>query len=207
LSRNSAAAAIGPKAEASDGATRDLLALPLPRSPARHSGYDPPMAELDITSSVANYREAARHLWNCHYRPTLAGQDPWDVRERFDRVSAELFKSLVSDTLGIDCGLTPDRVEPRPVDGIRVRPFPESGVPIMINRDRPRSGYWDHPKSRVVAGEAELLLGGFFDFDMFGPLDFRYLEVLIASPVSDPDLAGRWALLEFECARVIYCGG
>jgi hypothetical protein len=84
-----------------------------------------------------------------------------------------------------------------------VRPSQESGVPIMINRDRPRSGYWDHPKRRIAGDEAQLLLARFFDFDELTSRDFRYLEVFIASSDREPDIVGRWALLDFEYARVI----
>jgi hypothetical protein len=163
------------------------------------------VTNLDITSSVANFREAARHLWNAHYRQTLSERDPWDVRDSFDEVIGRLFGSLVLEPLGIDgTGLARwNAGEPTPVKGLIVRPSAESGVPIMINRDRPRSGYWDHPKERVAAAEAELLFARFFDFDQLACRDFRYLEVFIASCVREPDIVGRWALLDFEYARIL----
>jgi hypothetical protein len=93
--------------------------------------------------------------------------------------------------------------EPAPVAGLIVRPSVESGVPVMINRDRPRSGYWDHPKQRIAAHEAELRLARFFDFDQLACRDFRYLEVFIASSAREPDIVGRWALLDFEYAKIL----
>lgn len=159
----------------------------------------------DITRSIANFREAARHLWNCHYLPNLSQQNPWDVRDSFDRVSIELFNSLVLEPSGVNGTQLAAASEgnPQPITGLRVHPSADSGVPILINRHRPRSGYWDHPKSLLAAGEAELLLARFFDFDEIAYRDFRYLEVLIASSTSDPDIAGRWALLDFQYARVL----
>jgi hypothetical protein len=65
----------------------------------------------------------------------------------------------------------------------------------MINRDRPRSGYWDHPKERITVEDGELLFARFFDFDQLACRDFRYLEVFIASSAREPDIVGRWALL------------
>lgn len=163
------------------------------------------MANNDITPSIANFREAARHLWNAHYRQSLADRDPWDTRDSFDEVIGRLFDSLVLEPLGIaGTSLAPSNAGvPKPVTGLIVRPSVESGVPIMINRDRPRSGYWDHPKERIAADEAELLFARFFDFDQLASRDFRYLEVFIASSVREPDIVGRWALLDFEYAKVL----
>jgi hypothetical protein len=150
-------------------------------------------------------REAARHLWNAHYRQSLADRDPWDVRDSFDEVIGRLFGSLVLEPLGIEgTSLAPSNAgEPKPVTGLIVRPSAESGVPIWINRDRPRSGYWDHPKQRIAGDEAELLFARFFDFDQLACRDFRYLEVFIASSAREADIVGRWALLDFDYAKVL----
>jgi hypothetical protein len=161
------------------------------------------MPASDITSLVANFREAARHLWNCHYVPTLDVQYPFDARDSFDRVARELFRSLVLEELDLtNLALAPASVpEPIPIPRLFVTSRASGGVPIFINRDRPRSGYWDHPKKHIRPNEATLLLARFFDFDEVGVRDFRYLEVFIAA-ASDPDIVGRWALLDFEYARI-----
>lgn len=162
------------------------------------------MTTTDITSSVANFREAARHLWNCHYIPTLDVQYPWDARDSFNRVAGELFRSLVLKDLGLtDIAPAPSWVsDPKPIPGLFVTPSAAGGVPIFINRDRSRSGYWDHPKQRIRPEEATLLLARFFDFNEVGQRDFRYLEVFIAAAPADQDIVGRWALLDFEYARI-----
>ena len=162
------------------------------------------MADRDITHSFANFREAARHLWNVHYRPILAACDRWDFHDSFDRVCVELFDGLVLRPNDIaDAELARSNSwSPKTIRTLCVVPSPASGVPIMINRDRPASGYWDHPKQRIAMGDARLRFARFFDFDVLGFRDFRYCEVVIDASVAEPDLADRWALIEFEHVRV-----
>jgi hypothetical protein len=171
----------------------------------------PALGIRDITTLVASYREAARQLWNCHYVPSLKRrerwEDRWDVRDSFDRVAIAMFSSLVLEDLGMAdvASLAPVSAgNPVAQPGILVSPSSATGAPIMINRDRPRSGYWDHPRDRLAPNDAELHLARFFDFDDIGLRDFRYLEVYIAS-ATDSDLVGRWALLDFEYARIVAC--
>jgi hypothetical protein len=162
------------------------------------------MSNRDITPLIASFREAARHLWNCHYLPTLTGKNPWDVRDSFDRVSIEMFRSMVLEDLEMESvSLAPAwSDDPTPIPGLFVTSSSISGVPIMINREQSKSsGYWDHPKKQLDPNDAILLLARFFDFDEIGFRDFRYLQVFIIS-ATDPDLAGRWALLDFNYARL-----
>jgi hypothetical protein len=93
------------------------------------------MANRDITLSVANFREAARHLWNCHYRPMLGRHDPWDLRDSFDRVIIDLFRSLVLEGLnvnGVSLASTSSD-EPTTIPNLFVQPSVAAGVPIFIN--------------------------------------------------------------------------
>jgi hypothetical protein len=152
------------------------------------------MATTDITAAVANFREAARHLWNAHYLPTLSPEFPWDVRDSFDRVACELFRSLVLEDFGLaKVGLAPAwAADPEPIPALIVTPRGVTGSPILINRERPRSGYWDHPKQCIRAEDATLLLARFFDFDEVGLRDFRYLEVFISS--AENGRRPRWAM-------------
>jgi hypothetical protein len=162
------------------------------------------LPKLDITTSVANFREAARHLWNCHYLPFLP-EDPWDARDSFDEVIAHLFASIVLEPCDIiGTRLAPSCTgQPDVVKGLLVRPWPEQGALILINREAGRSsGYWDHPKKTIAAEEAELHFARFYDWEEIGYRDFRYVEVLIVSAPADPSICGHWALLDFEYARV-----
>ena len=88
--------------------------------------------------------------------------------------------------------------------GFRIVPSVEQGTPIFINRDLPRSGYWDHPVSRVRPSEVELHLLRFFDFDELGYRDLRHYEVVIHASSVYPDTVGRAALIEFDNAKVLF---
>jgi hypothetical protein len=125
-------------------------------------------------------------------------------RQAVDRAAIAMFQSLVLEDLGMDdvAALAPASAgDPVANHGLLISPASAMGCPVLINRERPRSGYWDHPRGRLAPNEAELHLARFFDFDEIGPRDFRYLEVYIAS-ATDSELVGRWALLDFEYARV-----
>jgi hypothetical protein len=91
-----------------------------------------------------------------------------------------------------------------PLPGVDVVPMHEQGVPILINRDLPRNGYWDHPVNCIRPGEMELQFVGFFDWDMLGFRDFRYYEVTIGASPTDADVVGRSALIECAAVRVLY---
>jgi hypothetical protein len=86
--------------------------------------------------------------------------------------------------------------------GFEVSPAVETGVPIAINRASPPGPYWDHPVNRIAPGEARMRFVRFFDWDELGPRDFEYLQVRLAEFPAHRDLVGRYALVEFEYARV-----
>jgi hypothetical protein len=160
----------------------------------------------DVSHLFGNYRECARHLWNVYFRPLAQPTQDWDVRDEFDTIARDIFSSLVLRPLGIlDCELSPSCApEPLALSRFSAVPAVEHGTPIMINRDLPRSGYWDHPISRVRANEVELHLLRFFDFDQLGYRDFRYYEVLIHASSAYPEIVGRPALIEFDDAKVLF---
>jgi len=158
----------------------------------------------DVTNHFSNYRECVRHLWNLYFRSIAETHSSWDVRDEFDEISRTIFSSLILRELGIrDTALAPaSSAEPETLRGFRVIPRTEHGVPILINRDLPRSGYWDHPISQVRPQDVELHLFRFFDFDELGFRDFRYYEVLIQASATYPEIVGRVALIECEYAFV-----
>jgi hypothetical protein len=90
-----------------------------------------------------------------------------------------------------------------PTTSLRIVPAIEHGTPILINRDLPRSGYWDHPVSLVRPGDVELRLLRFFDFDQIGCRDFEYLEVVVHASSTYPEIVGRAALIEFNHAKIL----
>jgi hypothetical protein len=158
----------------------------------------------DVTPLVAAYREAARHLWNsAFYRPNayLEGDVAWDRRDAFGRVAEELFTAMILEPLGVtDRRLPPESAySPAPLACFEVIPS-APGVPIMINRASPRTGYWDDPVTRVAPGDACLQFVKFFDWDELGLRDFQYAEMVIAEFAAHAELAGRYALMEFSFA-------
>jgi hypothetical protein len=162
----------------------------------------------DVTSHFTAYRECARHLWNIYFRPIAQTRgsldDTWDVRDQFDEIARALFSSLVLQPLnvsGAELALAASS-EPLPLHGFRIVPGTEHGVPIFINRDLPRSGYWDYLLSVVRPTDVDLRLLRFFDFDQIGYRDFKYYEVLIAASETHPEVVGRAALIECEYATV-----
>jgi hypothetical protein len=160
----------------------------------------------DVTHLFNTYRECVRHLWNAYFRPVAEPTQNWDVRDEFDVVARGIFSSLVLRSLGVfDGELSPEcSPEPRPLAGFRVVPDLERGTPILINRDLPRGGYWDHPISRVRSSEVELWLLRFFDFDQLGDRDYPYFEVSIHASPTYPDIVGRAALIEVANAKVLF---
>jgi hypothetical protein len=160
----------------------------------------------DVTSYFTTYRECARHLWNTYFQPIAQApgslDQSWNVRDRFDNIARALFSSLVLLPLGVDdAELAPaNSAEPMPLRGFRLVPSGEYGAPININRDLPRSGYWDHPLSVVRPTDVDLRLLRFFDFDELGHRDFKHYEALIAASATHPEIVGRAALI--ECAYV-----
>jgi hypothetical protein len=160
----------------------------------------------DVTQLFSTYRECVRHLWNTYFRPVAEPSQDWDLRDEFDTIARGIFSSLVLRAIGVfDGELAPEySAEPSALPGFRVVPAVEHGTPIFINRDLPRSGYWDHPVSRVRPEEVELHLLRFFDFDELGYRDFRYFEVVIHASTKYPEIVGRSALIEVEHAKVLF---
>lgn len=159
----------------------------------------------DVTPLLSNYRECVRHLWNAYYRPLMQEEQDWDLRDEFEDVVSGIFSSLVLRPLGLSgMRMSPEYMaKPEALPGFRVVPGIEHGTPILINRDLPRSGYWDHPVNRVRPGNVELHLVRFFDFDVLGDREYRYLEVLVHASATYPGVVGRVALIEFGHAKVM----
>jgi hypothetical protein len=160
----------------------------------------------DVTHLFSTYRECVRHLWNTYFRPAAEPTQNWDLCDEFDTIARGIFSSLVLRPMEVfDHELAPDySAEPSALRGFRIVPAVEHGTPIFINRDLPRSGYWDHAVSRVRPEDVELDLLRFFDFDKLGYRDFRYFEVVVHTSTKYPDIIGRAALIEVEHARVLF---
>ena len=160
----------------------------------------------DVTHLFSAYRECVRHLWNTYFRPVAEPAQNWDLCDEFDTIARGIFSSLVLRPLDVfDHELAAEySANPSVLPGFCIVPAVEHGTSISINRDLPRSGYWDHPVSRVRPEEVELQLLRFFDFDTLGYRDYRYFEVLVHASTKYPDIIGRAALIEVQHARVLF---
>jgi hypothetical protein len=160
----------------------------------------------DVTTLMDRYRECARHLWNVYFleQARKASDAAWDVRDDFARVCQLLFSALVLVPLGKDedeKAAEYDQAK-KPLSFLHVVPLPETAIPIDINREKVRSGYWDHPVNRVYAQDVDLRFIDFFDFDLLGFRDFEYYQVRIVE-ARDKDLVGREALIECRYSKVL----
>lgn len=160
----------------------------------------------EATHLFMNYRECVRHLWNAYFRAIAEPTRNWDVRDEFDEIAREIFSSLVSREIGaVDFELAKESSsDPITRPDFHIVPGSECGVPILINRDLPRSGYWDYPISRVEPNDVEMHLLRFFDFEELGYREYQYFEVMIDASVDYPDLVGRAALIEVQYAKVLF---
>ena len=160
----------------------------------------------DVTPLFARFREAARHLWNAWFHtgdPAGLCGDAWDDRDNYSKVVTELFAALVTEPLGAPDQRLPPMWEasPEPLTVFAVQPS-DGDAPILINRESPRTGYWDDPVRRIKAGEATLHFVRFFDWGELGIRDFQYIEARIAGFPTRPELEGRYALIEFAHVRI-----
>lgn len=160
----------------------------------------------DVTPLFHTYRECVQHLWNTYFLPVAGPTQDWDIRDEFDTVSRGIFSAIVLRPLGAcDRELAPAwSAAPLPLLGFRVVPVIGHGTPILINRDLPRSGYWDHPVAEVRPEDVELHLLRFFDFDQLGSRDYGYLEVLVQASPRYPEIVGRTALIEISNAKILF---
>jgi len=173
-------------------------------------GWNAEEAHMNITNRFLGFREAVRHLWNVYFHEEALRDQDWDLRDAFSMAYIALFEAMVifeamvmyrlpdgalpiahfwdADTTVLDCY----RVDGR-----------SSEFSLMIARDCPSTGYWDHPISNVATSSVDLRLISIFDWDSLGFRDFRYLRVRI-SRADNTDLIGRDALIEFADCDIVF---
>jgi hypothetical protein len=164
------------------------------------------MPAEDVTPLFNNYRECVRHLWNVHYRSLPEACRDWDLHDEFEDVCVQIFGSIVLRPLTIFDQKLAARYSPNPnpLPGFRIVPVVAQGTPILINRDLPRGGYWDHPVKTVKPNDIELDFLRYFDFDVQNYREYRYVEVSIHASVNHPEIIGRTALIEVGYTRVMF---
>jgi hypothetical protein len=154
----------------------------------------------NVTNLFERYRECARHLRNTQFS-TIDTQE-WDVIEDFEAVNRILFERLVLYRL--DDMWSGRLREERMQEFLRLVPITAHGVPVMISRERDRSGAWDHPIGRLAPAEAEVSFNSYFDWDQHALIDFRYYRGHILQSTKYPGIAGHEVLIETQHAHVFY---
>lgn len=159
---------------------------------------------MDITEQIQTFREASRHLWNSYFRFEAERNQDWDLRDSFSEVYGALFNSLVRFHLPDSAPTIPHLWSPAKKILWEYRIVSTTDrLPVMVNREKPASGYWDHPTEYVASAAADLHLIELFDWDNLGFRDFRYFRVRIVK-ADDPDLVDRDALVDAAYCRVEY---
>ncbi len=161
----------------------------------------------DITDLMQKHRECSRHLWNTYFWPQAEAEDDWDLRDRFEDIHVKLLSALVLWPLEReDQEPTPAYWHPlKPVSFIRVVPSDlcANACPVLINREI-ASGYWDHPITEVAASDIDMRFIHYFDWSNIGHRDFEYIQVLIVSSITHPELIGRHALVKPINVRMLF---
>ena len=155
----------------------------------------------ECTELFLQYREIARLVWNIGFWPHPKLRS-WDSVELYKDIVARLFEGMVLLALGYQ-GRIGDNSSPGDVAYFQVQPKDE--IELRVDRNRPGepSHIWGDPVVRLSSESAcRLQFVRFFDWDLLGNRDFRYLEVSIKQLAERPELVGRHALLEFERCSV-----
>jgi len=159
----------------------------------------------NITSSMNVYRECVRSIWNVHFM-NQKSEIIYDLKDNFDDICAMLFSALVLKNIGCELfekAKAYQRTQ-KQLDCLIVTPISESGVPIMVNREIPPSGYWDYPVDMIKPGDVDMRFIDCFDFGQYQFREFEYLQVRIVDSKKNPDLVGRDALIKATHAQVFY---
>ena len=181
------------------------------RTPIRLRLWGPMVADVGakerqmiITDRIEAFREAARHIWNVHFRQEAVSRQDWDLRDAFSDVYIALFRAMVCYPLPGHAPCLPHLYTP---ELTVLTPYRVAGenqlLSLMINRTKPASGYWDHPIKHVESKAVDLRLISFFDWENLGFRELRYFRVRIVN-ANDPDLIDRDALAEVSDCRVEY---
>lgn len=148
----------------------------------------------NITAEMSAYREAVRHLWNSTFATLDESLRFGTCLELFEQIDALMFRALVCEPLGIEFKA---RASFDPIINLKVIPISPTGMPVLVNRSMPASGYWDDPVKAVSASDAvKLAFIGLFDWDGYNVKDCAYYRVRIVDCKSQPNLIGRDALVE-----------
>lgn len=161
---------------------------------------------IEISEKLNIYRECARNIWNNYFLRQMTKHNEFDLKDEFDDLCVMLFSSLILHPLGCISYRKPPSYKPypKPLNFLVVVPSAKSGVPILVNRDSRRSGYWDYPVDFVIPSEVELRFIDCYDFGQYQFRDFEYYAVRIVNSTKHKDIIGRDALIEPTCAKIYF---
>ena len=158
----------------------------------------------NITTEMTAYRESVRHLWNSTFSTLDESLRFGTCLEFFEQIDALMFRALVCEPHGIEFK---EKASFDPIYNLKVIPISPTGMPILVNRSMPASGYWDDPVNVINASDGvELAFIGLFDWDGCNVKDCAYYRVRIIDFKSQPNLIGRDALVETFFANIYLVG-
>ena len=164
---------------------------------------------MDISALVANYRDAARTLWNSHFLRAWEGDFPgldqmndWDFRDRFEDLCVELFSALVL----IPAGATTLKICPAyggdalPLSELRV--VPNGHVELRVAESDGNSfRSYDRDLTSSSDVSIDLRFLAFFDYDVRNIRELEFCHCVIAGCDTRPQYVGRSALIRSSEAR------
>ena len=157
---------------------------------------------VDCTELFLRYREIARLTWNLGFwsNPKLR---EWDSLEPYKEATARLFEGMILLALGYQ-GRIKDVGTPGEVAYFQVKAKHEVELRVDSNRSSDPSHVWGDPIVRLTSNgnSHRLRFLRFFDWDVLGARDFRFLEVVIELLNDRPELTGRHALVELSGCSV-----
>lgn len=153
----------------------------------------------NINREISAYREAIRHLWNTAFLSLEEAVRLGPSLENYEEIERLLFDALVCNPNGFDLKT---RKASDPINQIRLKPI-SPDVPVLINRCKPASGYWDDPKKHMDQG-VELAMIEFFDWDGYQTKNCSYYRFRILDWPKAPDLIGRDGLVEVLYVDAFY---
>ena len=156
----------------------------------------------DITSIINNHRECVRHLWNVYFRMPNPTMEQIDAAFRFDKIANLLFSDLVLNQIGKYGYERISDKEPWPFLKVEIRN--NTQCPALINRPSSEGKYWDEPVNYFIGDGIDLRFIGYFDWDEYNYIDYKFYKIKILAYPQYPHLVGREALIETQNVRILF---
>ena len=117
-----------------------------------------------ITQHIHKYRETVRHLWNTVFKEDAN----WDTVDIFKNICDLIFEELILSRLKIDAPVLQVDSQGEHLNEYQIFVDHKGRLPLMVNRDIPASGYWDHPIKWIPPEDPpDIRPICFFDFEPF----------------------------------------